>query len=420
MRFALALLVAPSALAHVGSPDVFHETQAGPYRLMVTIRPPQVVPGVAEIEIRSATPEMREIQVAPVPLTGPGAKLPPTPDILERSKADPQFYTGSVWLMACCHWQVRIHADGAQGRAETSVPVTGVASRVLRMEKTMAGILLFFLVFLAAGAISIVGVYVREGRLDPGREPGSGELLRGRIAMAAGAGVIAASIWLGKLWWDAEDNAFQRFLYKPLNMMASYEAGRLDLALESSGWLQKLDDLVPDHNHLMHAYVVRTPEMDRVWHLHPEMGEPGRFYHHLPPMPAGRYQIWADIVHKTGLPETLTAEIELPEVMGNPLAGDDSSGSGPPLGAGFGRAHRGRVIRRLPHGLGARPPSAAGEAAGLVPLPRGGLERHSRPRPGILHGDAGPRGVRARRSVDLRPRASTAPCPWPPWRSHSL
>jgi hypothetical protein len=31
-----------------GSPDVFFEGQAGPYKLLVTIRPPQVVPGVAE------------------------------------------------------------------------------------------------------------------------------------------------------------------------------------------------------------------------------------------------------------------------------------------------------------------------------------------------------------------------------------
>ena len=39
--------------AHVGSPDVFFEGSAGPYRLFVTVRMPQVIPGVAEIEVRS-------------------------------------------------------------------------------------------------------------------------------------------------------------------------------------------------------------------------------------------------------------------------------------------------------------------------------------------------------------------------------
>src|SRR6266545_3048217 len=91
------LLVALASIgrAHVGSPDVFHEGPAGPYRLLVTIRPPQVVPGVAEIEIRSASPDLRELNVAPVPLTGPASKLAPTPDVLRRSKEDPQFFTGS-------------------------------------------------------------------------------------------------------------------------------------------------------------------------------------------------------------------------------------------------------------------------------------------------------------------------------------
>ena len=49
--FVLALLGAPArADAHVGSPDVFYEGDAGPYHLDVTIRVPQVIPGVATME----------------------------------------------------------------------------------------------------------------------------------------------------------------------------------------------------------------------------------------------------------------------------------------------------------------------------------------------------------------------------------
>ena len=35
--------------AHVGSPDVFLEADAGPYRLLVTVRPPHAIPGVADV-----------------------------------------------------------------------------------------------------------------------------------------------------------------------------------------------------------------------------------------------------------------------------------------------------------------------------------------------------------------------------------
>src|SRR3984885_600593 len=55
-----------SASAHVGSPDVFLEGSAGPYRLFVTIRVPQVIPGIAQIEIRSEANDVREIRIAPM------------------------------------------------------------------------------------------------------------------------------------------------------------------------------------------------------------------------------------------------------------------------------------------------------------------------------------------------------------------
>ena len=55
-RAALALTIAASLLpcgvaAHIGSPDVFLDGQAGPYRVLITVRPPYAVPGVADVEI---------------------------------------------------------------------------------------------------------------------------------------------------------------------------------------------------------------------------------------------------------------------------------------------------------------------------------------------------------------------------------
>ncbi len=320
--------------AHVGSPDVFLEGSAGPYRLLVTVRPPQVVPGVAEVEVRSAAPGVREIRVAPSPLTGPAAQLTPSPDPLTQSAVDPQFFTGSLWLMACCNWRVHVYVDGVQGKAELAVPVVSVASRTLAMQKTMAAALLFFLIFLGAGAVSIAGAYVREGRLEPGTFPAPADRRRAGWAMAAAAVFLVAVGTAGKRWWDSEDQAFRQFIYKPLEMSPSFDAGAgtLTLELKTSGWLQKTGDLLPDHGHLMHLYVIRTPEMERVWHLHPEMTDPGRFVHRLPPMPAGEYRLFADIVHESGLPETLTAQVRLPAVDGMPLTGDDSAGSGMPVG----------------------------------------------------------------------------------------
>jgi len=107
-----------------------------------------------------------------------------------------------------------------------------------------------------------------------------------------------------------------------------------------------VDDLIPDHNHLMHLYVISLPGMDHVWHLHPDQVEPGTFAKDLPPMPAGRYALYADIVHANGLPETPVAEIDLPAIAGKPLEGDDAAGSGPPIS----QADFNRTVAQLPDG----------------------------------------------------------------------
>ena len=56
--------------------------------------------------------------------------------------------------------------------------------------------------------------------------------------------------------------------------------------------------------------------MERVWHLHPERAADGTFRQALPPMPAGRYALYGDIVHANGMAETVTAQIDLPEIHG--------------------------------------------------------------------------------------------------------
>ena len=57
---------------------------------------------------------------------------------------------------------------------------------------------------------------------------------------------------------------------------------------------------------------------------HPEQQSDGSFTLKLPALDAGRYKIFADIVRGSGFPETLVSEIELPDVKGGPLSGDDS------------------------------------------------------------------------------------------------
>jgi len=71
--------------------------------------------------------------------------------------------------------------------------------------------------------------------------------------------------------------------------------------------------------------------MDRFYHLHPERTEDQVFTQQLPALPAGHYQIFADIVRASGFPDTMTAEIDLPDLSTGPTSGDDSQAVAPAL-----------------------------------------------------------------------------------------
>ena len=330
----LALLLAAAAplFPHVGSPDVFYEGNAGPYRLLVTIRPPQVIPGVAEIEIRSVAGGAETVRIAPLRLTA-GKQFSPVPDVARRSKEDPQFFTGSLWLMATGSWKVLVQVEGRLGKGELPVPVPALSTRVMPMQATLAAILIPLGLVLAFGLAGIVAAGVREAQLAPGDSPSPQRVRRSRVFMAITLAGIAGVAYLGNSWWSAEAGDYSRIVYKPLGVHATVRDGnQLVLQLENPGWLnRRTDDLLPDHGHLMHLYIVTLPGMDRAWHLHPERGaEPDTFVQSLPAMAPGDYAFYGDIVHASGLAETVTGHIRLPAIQGTPLSGDDAA-SGPPI-----------------------------------------------------------------------------------------
>jgi hypothetical protein len=326
----LALLALPLA-AHVGSPDVFFEGAAGPYKLLVTIRPPEVVPGVAEIEIRSLSPELRQLHILPLRLTRQ-AQFAPVPDLARPTAEDSQFYTGALWLMATGSWQVRIDAEGSLGSGTLSVPVPALPQRVLAMQTVLAAILIPLVMVLAFGIVSIVGAYAREGTLDPGKMPTHDGIFRARRAMAIAAVIVGGALLLGWSWWNSEDGTYRKYVFKPLALKARVDGSRLLLHLDNPQWLNRsTGDLLPDHGHLMHLYVIRVPAMDLVWHLHPERNAEGDFAQQLPAMPAGRYALFGDVVHQNGLAETAVTQFDLQQVAGAALTGDDAAGTAPPV-----------------------------------------------------------------------------------------
>jgi hypothetical protein len=337
----LCVLAAPQAAhAHVGSKDVFEQVEAGPYKLYVTIRMPTVIPGVATVEVRSNGANVSGIHITPLPITGEASKHPPTSDPMARSAADPAFFTGSLWMMAPGSWEVRFEIAGEGGEQTVSVPVPAVALSTLKMQRGLGITLGFLGVLLVVSMAGIVAAAVRDARLEPGAIPSPNRSRRAAVATLGSLVFMALLVWGGAKWWNVEAASYSMAVYQPLRVDAALSGNVLDLNVlafhpDSERRRRSNNDFLLDHGHLMHLYAIREPEMDAVFHLHPELAGVGDFRISLPAMPPGEYRLYGDIVHASGFPETLVSKITVPaDMAGGALGPDDAAAHPQPLSAG--------------------------------------------------------------------------------------
>jgi hypothetical protein len=352
-----AVVWSTAAEAHVGSPDAVQDGQAGPYHLLVTVRPPDVVPGVAQIEVRTFDDDVADISVVPLPLRGPGVDSPPVADRARPSSGDRHRYDSTVWLMRTGAWQVRITVDGARGAGALSIPVPALARAVRPMPAVLVGLLVALLLLLMTGFVAIVGASLRESDLAAGARPDRRRLRRGRAGMAVAAAVLAVALLGGRGWWSGEARLYRKLLYKPMRVVATQASpGTLTLALSDPGWMRwrEIDDLVPDHGHPMHLFLVRAPDLDAIAHLHPRLVDNARFDQATPPLPAGSYRLFGDIVHRTGLDETVSTEVTLHGPPPAPVG--RGAPSGPATAALTARFDPDDALALIPHAADAASP----------------------------------------------------------------
>ena len=318
MRTCIALVLLGCCLAaeaHIGSPNVFLEDKAGEYPIRVVIRPPNVVPGLAEITVRVQEPVQR-VSVLPV-FWRAGREGSPAPDEARLVRGETNLYSAELWLMKPGAYSVDVTVEGLRGKGTLVVPVDSMATNTRPMSRPYGIMLSALATILFLGGLKIAGAIFGESRLDPGVLPTGKNRWRGRAAMMLAAGVLSLMLFGGKKWWDYEDRNYRNnALYEPFPVSARVRTERdqpiLTIQVDASERRGRWTPLIPDHGKWMHLFLVREGEPGAFAHLHPAQRSGEQFEVPLPPLPAGPYHVYADVTHEDGFSETLIATVEIP------------------------------------------------------------------------------------------------------------
>ncbi|HWY78678.1 MAG TPA: hypothetical protein VN281_23900 [Verrucomicrobiae bacterium] len=314
---AFVLLWPMTAQAHLGSPNVFFEGPAGPYPVRVTIFPPAVVPGLAQIHVRVHGGHPETVTVLPV-RSDAGTKGAPPPDVAKLVPGETNLFSAQLWFMNSGAYSVFVDVTGPEGHGTAIVPMNSLAYERLGMSSRMSLLFLGLGLFLVILLVSVVGATVRESTLRPGAEPSRGRRDLAVLIMVFATSGIGGVLLFGNRWWNSVDRSFlSDELYRPMPLIPTLKTetnSTQQLIVKVTPYSRRgTSPLVPDHGQIMHLFVIRQ-QGDAFAHLHPVYDsklEAASFRTRLPGLPAGTYQLYADITHENGLTETLTNVLNL-------------------------------------------------------------------------------------------------------------
>lgn len=332
-RAFVAVFVSVLALVipgHVGSPNVVFDGSAGPYPVRVVIRPPQVVPGLAEVIIRVNASDVKSVGIRPV-FWRAGVKGSPTPDRAKLVNGQQTMYAGELWLMSRGAYSVYVSVDGARGSGTAIVPVSSFATGRLDLPKGLGVVLAILGVLLLAGLLTIVRAAAGDSMLPAGQAMQPSDRRRANLATVIAIPVLAIVVLGGANWWSVVDRDYQRTMYRPpaADPTITVDSTHRTLSLhvhDTSAFRAIFSPVVPDHGKMMHLFLVSTSGMQVFAHLHPTETDSLRFTTELPWVPAGRYLMFGDIATENGLSLTVSNRIEIPPAPGLvvPSDADDS------------------------------------------------------------------------------------------------
>jgi hypothetical protein len=318
LAIAAAWLLAMTAQAHIGSPNVVFDGKAGPNWVRVVIRPPATLPGIARVSVHSEEASSVSVQVT---VEGSATSAAPPTVRADPVAEAPGLFQAEVWLWHFGPCITRVTVESQRGTGTAVVPLNSAVTQRPTMPRELEAGLLLLGFLLLAGVVAIAGAAARESCLASGVHPASADRTRGRlVALLAvlflGTGVAAGSWRWRKMDRKFRNNALARPEPVATNIInnGAFDLLRLEPAADQSlpGW----DTLMADHGKLMHLFLIREPGATTFAHLHPARRNARTFEAVLPTLPAGDYRLYAELTREDGRNQTLVAQVQLPTPRG--------------------------------------------------------------------------------------------------------
>ena len=314
------------ASGHVGSPDTWFEGQAGPYPVRVVVKLPGVVPGLAQIDISVTGDGISRVTAQPIIFDAGKAGAPP-PDEATPVPGRPGAYHAQLWFMTPGSFSVNVVVSGPKGDGTAVVPVAAVPERQIALYPWLGRLLLALGARLFIGAVTIFRAAATDSVTEPGRHSDPSSRRSGVVATVFSSGFLVLMLWGGWTWWNKVEAGYQLQLFAPFQARAQIDTtgGKRSLVftITDSVWTTRrpanfwerfsVSPLIPDHGKLMHLFLVRS-DRGAFAHLHPVPSDSATFHAGLGRLPAGRYDLYADVVHETGFPQTMVASVDVPAV----------------------------------------------------------------------------------------------------------
>lgn len=330
--------------AHVGNSNITLEGMAGPYHALINIRPPDVIPGTAQLILYTSSDPGVKITARPVYFYS-GKEGAPNPDVLTPVAGQPGQYEGTLWLMDNGSASIQLNFDGPRGKGEMLVPVVAVSTTTKKMPPSIAYMLLALGAFLFILMLTIVSSSVADGITKAGQKISPKIKRTKTIAFLVTGLLCSVFVYGGYSWWRNVAKKTGQFIFKPMHANYTVEnsngANTLNLTIDTadaqrSNWLPYV---IPDHGKIMHMFLVSLPGMEAFAHIHPVRTGPVNFSVDLPNIPDGKYLAFADVVYNSGFTETLKDTVVIHNnssisKTGNTTDSDNSSDISHPVSFG--------------------------------------------------------------------------------------